>query len=236
MRSIYIGDSQQYAWDYDIYRNNFGKGQFEIGFSMLEKLCAQLNFSVTIFFIIVAILSFLFLSSGFKNLTIFPTSALLYYYSRFYINRDMNQIRAALAASIILFSLQYLVHKKDLFKFFGLILLATLIHKAAFVALILYPVTYFVDDYMWNLNRKKKVLIYITILIISFLLSKSCSGIISDFIGNFDTTYVSRTSDYGKISYGLSNPIIWLQFMVGLFILLSSNDKDNKKLKIQLGC
>ncbi|MEE6639304.1 EpsG family protein [Limosilactobacillus pontis] len=229
----FAGDSQQYAWDYSIYANNFGKGKFEVGFSFLEKLCAWLGFSVTTFFIIIAFLSILFLVLGFEKLAIFPASALLYYYSRFFINRDMNQIRAALAASIILFSLQYLTNKKSNFlKFAFFILLAIVIHKAAFIAFILYPVGYLMNKYIWKSNKRKRIFIYIITLVIAFILSVSCSNIVGNIIGNFDTTYVSRTSDYGKDSYGLANPVIWLQILIGLLTLITVKYEDNEKLKI----
>lgn len=234
LRNInFIGDSQQYAWDYSIYLNKIGKGQFEAGFSFLEKVCSFLGLSVTGFFIIIALMSMIFLTLGFKNLTIYPTSAILYYYARFFINRDMNQIRAALAASIIVFSLPYLFDK-DLLKFIGVIFIASLIHSAAIIALLLYPINYFSENCIWKLKRNKRIILYIVLLTFAFVLSRIDSNFISSFIGRFNETYVSRTSDYGKASYGLANPVIWLQVLISLLSLSINRNSSNNKIKVCL--
>lgn len=236
LRNIdFIGDSQQYAWDYAIYLNRIGKGQFEIGFSFLEKICSILGMSVTEFFLVIAFLSIFFLILGFKNLTLFPVSALLYYYSRFFINRDMNQIRAGLAASLVVFALYYLI-KEKLIKFLGILLIAGLIHKAAFIAFLIYPINKIMENCVWNFKKKKRIFIYVMILIGVFFLSRVSSNFISNVIGNFDVTYVSRTSDYGKASYGLLNPVIWLQVMISLISLGMDEIKNNKKINICLSC
>lgn len=229
--SDFLGDSGPYASDYSIYLNKVGKGQFEIGFSLLEKICSLLNLSVTGFFIIVALISILFLTLAFKHLTIFPASALLYYYSRFFINRDMNQIRAGLAASVIMFAIYYLVNDKpSLFILF--VLIATSMHKGAIIALFIYPINKFMNKKIWALRKWQRLLVYLFILTAAFLLSRIDSNFISKFIGQFDQTYVSGTSDYGKISYGIANPVIWLQVLIGLFSIVMNSNQNDERIKL----
>lgn len=171
----------------------------------------------------------LLLVSGFKYFTVFPSSILLYYYARFFMNRNMGQIRAALAASIILFSLRY-VQKKQLFTFMFLCLLATLFHKSALIALLIYPFNLFI----WRYLKTKKGIVEFTILILIlvYLLSIFGTGLIYRIFDVLSSAYVDSNNDNAKQSLGINNPVIWMQVLLTIFAILFLNNNSDRKNEV----
>ena len=172
----------------------------------------------------------LLLVSGFKYFTVFPSSILLYYYARFFMNRNMGQIRAALTASIILFSLRY-VQKKQLFTFMFLCLLATLFHKSALIALLIY---YPFNLFIWRYLKTKKGIVEFTILILIlvYLLSIFGTGLIYRIFDVLSSAYVDSNNDNAKQSLGINNPVIWMQVLLTIFAILFLNNNSDRKNEV----
>lgn len=217
-RGFNVGpDTLRYADYYQETHDKIGSSYFEPGYRFLEHFCASLSFSTLAFFLFISILTMIILVVGFNYMTMFPASVLVYYYSRFFMNRNMGQIRAALAASIILFSLRYVVTKKPGY-FFFCCLLASTIHKSALIALIIYPFNYF----MWKIVKtKKKVIITVILLfVISAVISIAGSNIIYRIFNVLSAAYVDNNNANANLSYGLSNPVIWMQVAITILALL----------------
>lgn len=214
-RGYHIGfDTYTYVYSYQSLLNHYGSIYgFEKGYVFLERVGAFFHLSPGIFLSCIAFVSIGFLIIGFSDLTPLVCSVLLYYYSRYFLSREMNQIRAALAAAVILFSLRY-VARGRLWEFVLCILCVSLIHKAAYMAIIIYPVNYFI----WHrLKDKKKIIkLYVFTLIVAAVCSIVLSGQIAHLFSSMgESTYV-ETDPNSNNSQGLANPIIFLQLIVSL--------------------
>lgn len=227
-RGFNVGpDTVRYASYYSETHAKIGVSYFEPGYRILEKICASLNFSTLAFFLFVSLITMIFLVAGFNYMTVFPTSVLVYYYARFFMNRNMGQIRAALAASIILFSLRYVITKKPSY-FIFFCLLASTIHKSALIALMIYPFNYF----MWKFvkTKKKAVIVVALMFTISVIISIIGSGIVYSIFNVLSAAYVDSSNANASLSYGLNNPVIWMQVIITFLalIFLNENNMTNK--------
>lgn len=221
LRNIGTGfDTFQYYYDYNSVAAGFDPiNSKEKGFVFLERLIAALNLPVWCFFILIASLTICLIVFGYRKLTPYPGFALLYYYSRFYINRDLNQIRSSLASAILLFSIKY-IYEKKLIKFLIVIFLATLIHSGACIALLLYP-SYSLYE---KINDKKKFVTYAAMIIASVF----SSFLLSPYIGklNGDRIDAYTQSKMYITGNGIKNPVILLQVilsLIALYIFLKKN-------------
>ncbi len=226
LRSIDTGfDTFQYYYDYNNVVAGFTPiNSKEKGFILLEKLIASLNLPVWCFFIFIASLTICLIVFGYRKLTPYPGLALLYYYSRFYIGRDLNQIRASLASAILLFSIKY-IYQQKLMKFLLIVLIATLVHSGACIALFLYP--------FYLLYKKVKdtykVKLYITLIIVSVF----SSFLLSPYIGRLNGKRIAAyTQSKMYISgNGIKNPVILLQVVlsvIALFIFLRKHSETGQ--------
>lgn len=233
LRSINTGlDTYNYYFDYNSVVSGFSPiNSQEKGYILLEKLFSLFNSPVSVFFFFISALTLILLTIGYSRLSITNNCTaflLLYYYSRFYINRDLNQIRASLAASIILCSLIFVYGHKPI-KFFICILVATLIHSAAIIALIIYPVFFLFK----KISKQKIAFCYIVTLILSSILSIPLSPFIKGYNNNRLNAYIN---DQIYISgNGLKNPIILLQILIsliGLYYLLRQDGISDKYMAV----
>jgi len=107
------------------------------------------------------------------------------YFSHTFLARDMNQIRAGLAAAILLFSIKY-IREKNFYKFLFIIILASSFHIAAAV----FFITYFIArDY-----HKTTTYIYLLLIaiVLSYLeLSKFLVENLPDFLGIIKTVLIN---------------------------------------------
>lgn len=109
-------DSQNYI----DYFNNFTdsitnwqgkeKQYKEFGFYYLSVIIKTIWNNIDFYFLIIAWATLGIYLKTIKKWSLYPILSLCVYYARFMILREMNQIRAGLAISIILFSLFYLVN------------------------------------------------------------------------------------------------------------------------------
>lgn len=217
LRSIYSGaDTIRYYYDYSNISEGFAPlNSHEHGFILLEKIFTALHLPIWCFFFFIAFTTILILAVSYYKF-LFPTTigfAILYYYSRFFIGRDLNQVRSSLAAAIILLSLLFVARKKIL-PFILMILIASSIHSAAIIALLIYPIYIF-----WgHLSDKRKVYSYLFILIVSAILSYVIAPYISNINSGRLDAYTQSTF-YTSTVKGLFNPVIWLQVIISLLAL-----------------
>lgn len=233
LRSINTGlDTYNYYFDYNSVMLGFPPiNSSEKGYVLLEKIFTSLNSPICLFFLFIAAVTLSLIAVGFSKLSIdkYATGLLiLYYYSRFFINRDLNQIRASLASAIILCSLIYIYKQKPI-AFTICILIATLIHSATMVGLIIYPVVYLFR----KISKKKIIITYVFCLIFSAILSFPISPILQTFNSNRLNVYINNQLYVS--GNGLKNPIIILQILislVGVLYLLTSNKVNDKYLVV----
>ena len=152
--------------------------------------------------------------------------SLLYYYCRFFFNRDMGQIRSALACTILLYSIKYLKEKK-LGKFLFIIIIASLFHSAAIIFVICYPV------YSYFYNKELTIKNVLLPVSLSILLSFIINPLLM-YIVRFFPSYANYViSDYYTRGGGLKNPIILMQVLILISFIVFSSDrlKNNKYIK-----
>lgn len=207
-----------------------GKIEAERGFLFLNYLFKSMGFNYYTFILFFSLVSLLLLTNFAYKFTPFPSLVLLYYYARFFLVRDMGQIRSAMACIILLYSIPYIVNKKP-FKFLLIIFIASLFHVTAWSFIIVY-----IFHYLFK---------YLTIKNITCLLSLSLLiGVIVQIPEIYIWAIPDRYNAYfASPSYTngqwILNPILWMQlalFFAALFLaypkIKEEKDRFNLILKI----
>lgn len=178
-------------------------GYAEMGFYYIGVVVKTFTSNVTVYFIVVALLSFFFLYKAFNKYCFYPVLGVCTYISRFYLARNFMQIRAGLAYAIILIAVQYITNR-DWKRYFAWVFVAYLFHHSAIIAVPLY--------FLCMIDIKK---IHIVIgTIIAFALAAFYSEIIrllvADYVEdlNVGNTYIQNEF---QREWGLSNPMIYFQ-------------------------
>lgn len=196
---------------------NVEKGYAEHGFYYLSVLLKSIWNNVNFYFVSISLLTIFFLVKSLRRYSVYPILGLCIYYSRFLILRDMNQIRQALAVSILIYGLHYLILRKEK-SFMVLVLIASMIHYSS---LIIVP-------FFWLYNKKITFKSCIWILTFSSICGL-CGGLIIKQIlvssGNMlMLTYVNVEN------LGIGNPVILFQIVVcTLFFHFESILKDKQE-------
>lgn len=131
--------------DYQYYLGEFNHAQkfgetirdYEYGFALITKSIAFLGFNYVFYFAFLAFLQLLFVYRTFnKERYLIPYVGLTVVLGFHYLTW-MNGIRQMLAATIFLFSIQFII-KRKLYIYLIAILTASLIHKSSIILLLLY--------------------------------------------------------------------------------------------------
>ena len=185
-------------------------GYSEMGFYYIGVVVKTFTSNVTIYLIFIAALSFFFLYKAFDKYCYYPILGVCAYISRFYLARNLIQIRAGLSYAIILVAVQYIT-KRDWKRYFAWVFLAYLFHHSALIAVPLY--------FLCMIDIKKKHIVIGTLIafIIAGFYSNVVRSLVADRVTDLDvaTTYI--TEGYQR-DWGLSNPMIYFQ----TFLLLAS--------------
>ena len=222
-RDIYFWpDTLVYAWSFQfhtptIFDFSFSDkpyGYSEKGFYILQIISKTLIDNVTVFFLIISVISFYFLYKDFKQYSFFPLIGLCAYIARFLIGRNFIQIRAGLAYAILLLSIKY-IFEKNWKRYFLIVFIAWLFHRSCIVAVPLY--------FVCNWINVKKSHVYIAIAI-SFLVGFWGQDFIHTLVEDnaSDLNVGERYTDAGGetkqiVGLGMRNPMIYFQ----CFILLA---------------
>ena len=214
-------DTGVYAWSFqlhtpslfDLSLSDKPYGYSEKGFFFLQVIVKTFVDNYTVFFIVVAALSFYFLYKDLKEYSIFPLVGLCAYIARFVMGRNFVQIRAGLAYSILLLSIKY-IYEKDWKRYFLIVFIAWLFHRSCIIAIPLYFICNWVKVKKWHV---------IVALVISFAIGILGQGFVHSLVEDnaSDLNVGLRYTDAGgeKIQLeglGLRNPMIYFQ----CFILL----------------
>lgn len=195
-------------------------GYSEKGFILLSSIIKSISTNETFYLTIISIITLIFLFIDFRKYSIFPLIGVCVYISRFYIGRNLIQIRAALAIAIVLLCIYY-AHERKLFKFLFVVTIASLFHTTM---VIVYP-------FYWINKLKIKKRHIVICLILSFIATVTVTPYLRpylmDFADSYDyNSYVSETSSkaYGL---GLLNPMIYYQcFLLLSFTFFQDRIKD----------
>ena len=195
-------------FDYSFSDKPFGYS--EKGFYFLGVLIKSFTYNYHIYLAFIAGLSLFFLYKGLRRYSVFPLIGLCAYIARFFMARNLIQIRTGLAYLLIIWGVKYIQEKK-IWKYLLLVWIASLLHTSAWIALPLY----FLSNWV-HINKK----IVLLGLGIAFIIGGFIQGPISSFIiDNASDLNVTTYTQSGYITEakGLANPMIYFQ----CFLLLS---------------
>ena len=188
----------------------------EKGYYLLCVIIRTFTSSTFVYLTIIGMLSMTFLFKALRRYCMMPVLGLCIYIARYMLARDMNQMRAGLAISIVM-AFTCLLTVKDIkneAKYCLVCWLASFVHVSMLAAI---PVV------LLNHVRLDRKYIYVGI-ILSFFISAAFSGVIMDFISQSDTIqematdYVDKEGENAKAyAADLTNPMIYYQCII-LFI------------------
>jgi hypothetical protein len=195
----------------------------EYGFLFINGIVKLINNNYQLFFFLVSFISMSLIYVTIKRFSNYYLFSILIYITNFYFIRDMNQIRAALAYSIVFYSLKY-VNENNIYKYFLYILIATSIHFSALIAL---PVYFFKKIYL-----SKNVVIFIlffSIIISKVKILKRLLDInILQIIPFYERFHIYL--QYNLTDRGLHPKTLKIIFICFIFVLL--RDKMSEKYKL----
>lgn len=233
LRGEYVGvDTKAYISDYNAVTKGFAPvNSTEVGYLGLEKIFAFFHSPVWLFLLVIAIVTFSILCFSFICYSgYFAGFMFAYYYARFFVSRDFDQIRSSLAAALILLSLKYIKDKKPI-HFLLIILVGNLIHSGTIIALVIYPLY----SLFWKKIQQHILGLYSIAILIFIVLSQSISPLLQEIAISINKGSVYITNDYYTQGSGLSNPVMWMQIIISLFaVYLAVKDRKQEDVKYKL--
>ena len=177
-------------------------GYSEMGFYYIGVIVKSFTSNVTIYFLVVALLSFFFLYKAFDKYCLYPILGVCAYISRFYLTRNFMQIRAGLSYAIILMAVQYIT-TKDWKRYFAWVFVAYLFHHSAIIAVPVY--------FLCMVNIKKKHIVMG--LGMAFFIAAFYSNVVRSLVADSasDLSVETYVTEGFQRDWGLSNPMIYFQ-------------------------
>lgn len=204
----------------DVFSGNIDA---ESGYLFINYLFKSIGFNFYFFILFFSVLSISLLIYFLYSYTKFPTIFLIYYYSRFFLVRDMGQIRSSLACIILLYAIPYIEKKKPI-HFLIIVSIASLFHISAL---------FFIVAYLFNGIFKKltiqNILVLLSIATIIGIIVQTPQLYLWAVPGRYMSYFTNPSYTNGK---WLLNPILWMQlaiFIGGILCLRSNKSEEQKK-------
>lgn len=185
-------------------------GYNEKGFYFIGVIVKTFTDNIQIYLTVVAGLSLFFLYKSLKRYSILPLIGLCAYIARFFMGRNLVQIRAGLAYLIVIWGIKY-IQEKSFWKYLLLVFIASLFHTSAWIALPLY----FFSNWI-NINKTIVVVGLIIAFILGAFFQTPISTFVTDNASDLSITTYTQGS-YVSEAKGLGNPMIYFQ----TFLLLA---------------
>lgn len=195
----------------------------EKGYFLLCVFIRTLTSNTFVYLTIIGLLSMSFLFKSVRQLSILPFLSLCIYIPRYMLSRDMNQMRAGLAISILMAFTYLLYYKKykDDFKYIVVCWIGSFIHLSLLAAI---PIV------LLNHLRINKKIIYLGILsafFFSAFFKEQILDLVSqtEFIKEMAYDYVNKEGGSEKAyANDLTNPMIYYQCLI-LFVYTYMEEK-----------
>ena len=121
------------SFKYLFQYNNY---YFEKGYVFLNMLISSLGLNYRFFLLIIATISLSFVLVTIYRYATYPFLILFIYFTNFYFLNELLIMRTGIAFSIIFFALKYLKDNKK--KYILFVIIASLFHRIALIACLLY--------------------------------------------------------------------------------------------------
>ncbi|NBJ07491.1 EpsG family protein [Duncaniella freteri] len=191
----------------------------EKGFYLLTSSIKTLCNNSTFYLLCIGLLSSFLLAKNLSRYCLFPFLGLGIYIARFYMTRDLMQIRAGLAIMIVCYAIQYIKRKK-LWKYLLIVLLASSMHISVLLAIPFYWINKI------NINCRKILLWLFVAFVSAFICEAFINLLLNEHLEIIKQAYIDGNSEYSK-GHGLSNPMIYFQCLILLvFTFSEKNLKD----------
>lgn len=193
----------------------------ETGYLLLNYLFSSLGLNFYTFILFFAILSIVLLEYFLYRNVPYPSLVLVYYFARYFLVRDMGQIRSALACIILLYAIPYVLKRKPV-QFLLVVFIASLFHVTAW---------FFVLAYIFNLLWNKITLSTIFAMITSSMIIGILVQIPQLYIWAVPDRYIAYfTNPAYTNGEWILNPILWMQVLIflGSFIYYKPTDIEEK--------
>lgn len=193
-----------------------GSIRLESGYLFFSTLFSSLGFNYYAFVLFFSILTLAIFTYFLYKYLPYPSMVLAYYYGRFFMARDMGQVRGALAAIILLFAIPYILKKQPL-KFLLIVFLASLFHVTAWAFIAAYIIHLVIDRVTW---KNSLVLLIIATISGVFLQNPAL------YLWAIPSGYAAYfTNPYYTSGPWLLYPILWMQVLLLFGMILFLNDK-----------
>lgn len=183
-------------------------GYDENGFKLITIFLRTFSDSWVFYFLVMGGITIYLVYRGDKKLSPFPIMGMMVYIARFFLGRNMIQMRAALSYAIILLAVDY-VYKRDWKRYFLIVFIAWEFHHSAVIAIPFY--------FLCNWFHFGKKFIYFG-LAAAFLFGIFGQGLAHQFIEDnaTDLNISARYTDAGgekgmSQGLGITNPMIYFQ-------------------------
>ncbi|WP_373472219.1 EpsG family protein [Carnobacterium alterfunditum] len=200
----------------------------ESGFLFINYIFKSMGFNFYFFLLFFSVLSILLLGNFAYKYTPYPSLILVYYFARFFLVRDMGQIRSSLACIILLYAIPYILKKKPI-QFLLIVFMASLFHVTAWV----FVIAYIFNSVFKNMTIKNVILLICTSLFIGIIVQ-----VPSLYIWAIPERYNAYfTSDSYTNGQWIMNPILWMQlalFFGASFFVHPTDDMEIKRFDISL--
>ncbi|WP_155287885.1 EpsG family protein [Lacticaseibacillus zhaodongensis] len=212
---VFAGLRNNVGYDYltysNIYSGNLLQGQVELGFLKITEWLHSMGVPFSIFTILWSAGTIGLLAIFVNKYMPSDMSPLLYYYARFFLVRDMGQIRSSMAAVICMLSIKSIIDHK-FWKFLLIVIIASTIHISALFFLLCYPLVQFLRQ-RYSLKRE------ILSIILSMLFGIALSGIMVQTVMKFFPRYYAYVYSSAYLSTSIINPVAIMQLLI---LLLST--------------
>lgn len=197
-------------FDFDPSNSGVMEKYSEQGFHLMSSIIKTFSNSHVFYLLVISILTFYFLYKFLRQYCVYPLIGFCIYLSRFFLSRNMMQIRAALAYLIVL-NFTILITERKFWKFLIMVLIASSFHQSA----LMFLPAYFICK--MKLSPQKIILILLAVFLFTILVA----NLLVLYIVNIPelkaviSTYIDESSH--GYSAGITNPMIYYQIFLLLF-------------------
>lgn len=198
-----------------------GSVRLESGFLLLSSLFSTIGLNYYTFVLFFAVLSLTVLTYFLYKYVPYPSMVLAYYYARFFMARDMGQVRGSLAAMILLFAIPYIIERK-LLKFLLVVFLAAQFHVTAYAFIL----GYIMNRVIEKVTIKNSVFLLSIATVVGYLMQNPVLYLwaVPSGYGSYFTNPHYTSGDW------IMNPVLWMQILLlfGMIIYLKYQELDNE--------
>lgn len=223
-------DSLNYlvSWDITptIFDENLARNPMiiysEPGYYFITVILKTINQNPYFYFLTIATISLSLLFKSLWMYSVYPLMSLLVYMSRYFILREFNQIRAAVAIAFIVYAIKYM-DQRNATKFILFWTISMFFHTSAIIIL---------PFMLFNSIGYTKKNIYSILLLVFFVsaISSEYIKLFIDYISGYFGVLSAYTGDGVYVDgYGILNPMIYFQVAILiLFIEFENRLKDKQ--------